>query len=157
MVTPFHQKLIIELQRQNADFVLIGGHAALLYGSDRTTGDMDLLVNPTAENGEKIIQAFHRLGLDIEDLVPTDFETNLVLSFGFEPDGVDIINYLKLTDFQTIAHNASWVELEKNLQIPVIDARDLLAEKKQLNREGKKGLSDQIDIINIEKYLEINR
>ena len=118
---------------------------------------MDLLVNPTAENGEKIIQAFHRLGLDIEDLVPTDFETNLVLSFGFEPNGVDIINYLKLTDFQTIAHNASWVELEKNLQIPVIDARDLLAEKKQLNREGKKGLSDQIDIINIEKYLEINR
>jgi len=145
------------MQQHKADFILIGGHAALLYGSERTTGDMNLLVKPTAENGQKIIQAFLTLGLEIDDLGASDFETNLVLTFGFEPDGVDIINRIKLTDFETVAKKAMLIEIEKELKIFVIDARDLLAEKRLIKREGRKGLSDQIDILGIEKYLEINR
>lgn len=157
MLTPFHFQLIREFQLQNVEFVLIGGHAALLYGSERTTGDMDLLVNPTKENGERIICAFGNLGLEIGDLKPEDFNEKLVLSFGFEPDGVDIITRLKHADYQFISEHAQVFELAENVKISVIDARDLLNEKKQLNRKGKKGFSDQIDILGISQYLNINR
>jgi hypothetical protein len=156
VLTDFHKKLILELQNQGAEFILVGGHAALLYGSERTTGDMDLLVNPTFENGQKIIKAFLSLGLQIDDLQPEDFEKELVLSFGFDPNGVDIINHLRLADYKTINRNASSFIWEENFQLKVIDARDLLAEKKNLQREGKKGLTDQIDILSLQKYIELN-
>lgn len=58
MLTPFHKSLIICFLDGEVRFVLIGGHAALIYGSDRTTGDMDLFVDPTASNGSKIMQSF---------------------------------------------------------------------------------------------------
>lgn len=41
MLTEFHHALIKAFIREKVAFVLIGGHAALVYGSERTTGDMD--------------------------------------------------------------------------------------------------------------------
>jgi hypothetical protein len=114
---------------------------------------MDLLVKPDKINGEKIIRAFRFLDLDIGDLVPEDFEQNLVLGFGLEPDGVDIINYLKGSSYSEAAANAGIVEPEPGMQIPILDARDLLKEKRLLQRQGLKGLSDQMDILSLEAYL----
>lgn len=139
---------------EGAAFILIGGHAALVYGSARTTGDMDLFVKPEKINGEKIIRAFKSLDLDTGDLVPEDFEKNLVLGFGLEPDGVDIINHLKGSSYSEAAANAGGVEAEPGLQISVLDARDLLKEKRLLQRQGLKGLSDQMDILSLEAYLK---
>ena len=151
----FHFKLLNEFKKNGVEFVLIGGHAAIFYGTDRTTGDMDLLVKPNKENGQKIIESFHNLKLETDDLLPEDFESNLVLTFGFEPEGVDIINYLKVLDFDTILRNSGLFEITQGLQIKVIDARDLLNEKQNLNRQGRKALTDQLDVLSLQKYLEI--
>lgn len=154
MLTPFHIRLVKALSAEKADFILVGGHAALVYGSERTTGDMDLLVKPDRENGEKIIRAFLALGLDSGDLTAEDFEGNLILGFGLEPDGVDIINRLKGSSYEEVAVNAGHLELEAGLTIAVLDARDLLKEKRLLQRQGIKGLSDQMDILSLEEYLK---
>ena len=154
MLTLFHIRLIKALSAEGVEFILIGGHAALVYGSERTTGDMDLLVKPDKTNGEKIIRAFRSLELDTGDLVPEDFEENLVLGFGLEPDGVDIINHLKGSSYSEAAANAGNLEAEPGLQISVLDARDLLKEKRLLQRQGMKGLSDQMDILSLEAYLK---
>ena len=154
MLTAFHIRLVRALSLENAEFILIGGHAALVYGSGRTTGDMDLFVRPDRKNGENIIRAFLALGLDCGDLVPEDFEGNLILSFGLEPDGVDIINRLKGSSFEEISENVGQIEIEAGFAIPVMDARDLLKEKRLLQRQGIKGLSDQIDILSIEAWLK---
>lgn len=154
MLTSFHKQLIRALSDEGADFILIGSHAALVYGSNRTTGDMDLLVKPDKENGGKVIRAFLSLKLEIGELIPSDFEENIILGFGLEPDGVEIINHLKSCSYQQAAENAIIIEVETGLSIPVIDVRDLLAEKRLLNRLGVKGLSDQIDILNLEAFLE---
>jgi hypothetical protein len=67
---------------------------------------------------------------------------------------VDIINHLNSCSYQQVAENANIIEVETGLSMPVIDVRDLLAEKRMLNRQGVKGLSDQIDILNLEAFLE---
>jgi predicted nucleotidyltransferase len=153
----FHLTLLKEFQKNEVEFVLIGGHAAIFYGSDRTTGDMDLLVRPSLKNGSKILWSFNALNLEIDDLLPEDFEKNLVLTFGFEPEGVDIINYLKVLDFDTIVQNSGLFEISDGLKVKVIDARDLLKEKQNLNREGRKALTDQLDILSLLKFLEISQ
>jgi hypothetical protein len=152
----FHFTLLKEFQKNEVEFILIGGHAAIFYGSDRTTGDMDLFVRPSLKNGSKIISSFKELNLEIDDLLPEDFEKNLVLTFGFEPEGVDIINYLKVIDFDTIVENSGLFEISIGLKVKVIDARDLLKEKQNLNREGRKALTDQLDVLSLQRFLEIN-
>jgi hypothetical protein len=152
----FHLTLLKEFQKNEVEFVLIGGHAAIFYGSDRTTGDMDLLVRPSLINGSKIMTSFKELKLEIDDLLPEDFEKNLVLTFGIEPEGVDIINYLKVLDFDTIVQNSGLFEISEGLKVKVIDARDLLKEKQNLNREGRKALTDQLDVLSLQRFLEIN-
>ena len=155
MLTDFHKRLVDAFNRNKVDFVLIGGHAALVYGSQRTTGDLDLLVSPTLENGTKIIACFSEMDLDAGDLNPSDFLENLILSFGQEPNAVDIINHLKSLSFEEVSSRAKLFELETGLSIRVIDARDLLKEKRSLNRTEIKNLSDQIDILSLQKYLNM--
>lgn len=115
---------------------------------------MDLLVAPTKLIGEKIIRCFLKLNLEIGDLKPEDFENPLVLSFGLDPDGVYIINQLKSSKFSTLIQRSQFFKLDEVFHIPVIDAWDLLNEKQQLNRSGRKGLTDQIDILSLKKFLE---
>jgi len=153
----FHLQLINAFQRNGVEFLIIGGHAAILYGSDRTTGDLDLLVKPTDVNGEKIIKSFEELMLKIEDLKPADFVSQLVLTFGFEPDGVDIINYLKGLEIDVVFSHAAIFDFVNCDSVKVIDAKDLLIIKKSLGREGRKALTDQLDILGIQKYLEIHK
>jgi hypothetical protein len=156
-LTKFHLELLRKFNQRSAKYLVIGGHAALLYGSERTTGDLDILVEPTKANGERIMHAFNDLALEVGDLVSGDFESPLVLSFGFEPDGVDLINYLKGFDVDLAFNNAKPFQFDQDVFAPVIDARDLLVIKQKLNREGKKGLTDQIDILSLIKYLEIQK
>ena len=153
----FHLTLLKVFQKNEVEFVLIGGHAAIFYGSDRSTGDMDLLVRPSLINGSKILTSFKELKLEVDDLLPEDFEKNLVLTFGIEPEGVDIINYLKVLDFDTIVQNSGLFEVSDGLKVKVIDARDFLKEKQNLNREGRKALTDQLDVLSLQKFLEISQ
>jgi hypothetical protein len=120
LLTPFHIRLVRALSAEKAAFMLIGGHAALVYGSSRTTGDMDLLVRPDRENGEKVIRAFLALGLDCGNLIPEDFEGNLVLTFGLEPDAVDIINRLKGSSYEEVSANAFRMEANPPEQMTMI-------------------------------------
>ncbi|MGZ5575903.1 MAG: hypothetical protein ACXWEV_03420 [Methylobacter sp.] len=47
----------------DVEFILVGGLAISWYCSSRKADDMDILVNPTKENSEKITNARGKLGL----------------------------------------------------------------------------------------------
>ncbi len=38
-------------------FVIVGAHALAVHGFPRATGDLDVLVEPTPENADRVIQA----------------------------------------------------------------------------------------------------
>lgn len=54
---------ITALARHHVDFVICGGVACLMYGSPRSTADLDLLVNLTDENLKRFVAAMRELGL----------------------------------------------------------------------------------------------
>ena len=56
-----NEELIRAFTSGNVEFVVIGGLAVAWYCSDRQADDMDLLVNPTAENSARISQALGSL------------------------------------------------------------------------------------------------
>jgi len=92
LYTEEHIRLLKSLLDCQVKFILIGGHAAIYYGVNRNTGDLDILIEPTAENGKLLVSALKENGLEVPTILPEEFEKELVLSFGLEPDAVDIIN-----------------------------------------------------------------
>lgn len=148
-----HLRFLKALQKFEVKFLIIGGHAAIYYGVNRNTGDLDILIEPTSVNGLKLIQALKFLSLEIPNIEPKEFETPLVLSFGFEPDAVDILNYTPGIEFSQVYSNSIIVDFS-GLKVSMIDIRDLILNKQALKRKGEKSLLDQYDLEVLKKIIK---
>jgi hypothetical protein len=51
------QTVFASLQRNDVRYVVIGGIAAVLYGVPRATFDLDILIEPTVENAQSLLDA----------------------------------------------------------------------------------------------------
>ncbi|NOS90389.1 MAG: hypothetical protein HOP30_00560 [Cyclobacteriaceae bacterium] len=132
---------------------MIGGHAAVFYGVRRTTSDIDILVQPTLENGHRIIRAFQDLKLEINSIQASDFTMEQLFTFGVEPNAVDILNFSKGVSVETIFKNALSKKID-DFAVKIIDIRDLVKNKESLNRTGEKKLTDQLDILALRRILK---
>jgi len=41
---------LISLNKNDVEYILVGGYTVIFHGYNRTTGDLDLWINPTKEN-----------------------------------------------------------------------------------------------------------
>ena len=148
-----HIRFLKALLKFNVKFLIIGGHASIYYGVRRTTSDLDILIEPTQANGKKLLGAFSDLKLEVPEITPSEFEKNLVLAFGFEPDAIDIINYTPGIDIDAVFKNCVSVNFS-GIQVPMIDIRDLIKNKEALQREGEKALMDKYDAEVLKKIIQ---
>jgi predicted nucleotidyltransferase len=58
-----NEALVRALLAHHVEFMVIGGLAVSWYSPERQADDMDLLVNPTVENSERLCSALSSLGL----------------------------------------------------------------------------------------------
>ena len=65
--------LLSRFCEEGVDYVLVGGQAVRLNGFLRATEDVDVLVRPTRENGERVKRALDFLA-SARDLDPAWFE-----------------------------------------------------------------------------------
>lgn len=143
--SPNHISFLRAFQKHHVKFLLIGGHAAIYYGVNRNTGDLDVLIEPTIVNGQRVIAALQELKLEIPEIEILEFESPMVLSFGLEPDAIDILNYTPGIEFKQVYENAILADFSE-LKVPLIDIRDLIKNKESLNRSGEKSYLDLYDI-----------
>ncbi len=148
-----HLRFLKSLIKFKVKFLIIGGHASIYHGVRRTTSDLDILIEPTKENGERLISALDNLSLEVPLITPSEFEANLILSFGLEPDAVDILNYTPGIDFETVYKNSIAVDFSKVI-VQMIDIRDLIQNKEALNRAGEKALLDRYDVEVLKKIIQ---
>jgi hypothetical protein len=149
----YHLNFLKTLDRNGVKFLVVGGQAAIYYGVRRATGDLDLLVQPTRQNGERILKSFLQLGLKADEIKPEEFEQSIFLGLGFEPDAVDIFTTTPGIDFDG-SYRRSKKVLDSGLSILVIGLEDLIKNKEALNREGEKRILDQYDIAVLKKILK---
>lgn len=148
-----HEKVLRKFIYCEVEFVLVGGHAAIYHGVQRTTSDLDILVRPTIKNGKKIFEAFSLLGLEAKDLTPEDFTVSQFFNFGMKPSSVDIMNFMVGLSLDEVFANAIYVKIDE-LRLKVIDIRDLLSNKKNIKRNTEKNLIDQQDIAALTRIIE---
>lgn len=69
MARPSLPELFASLERHDVEYVLVGGLAAILHGVPRATLDVDLLIEPSRGNAERLLAALAGAGLGTAHLV----------------------------------------------------------------------------------------
>lgn len=72
--------------------LIVGAYALGYHGAPRMTGDLDLLVQPSAENAERVIDALAAFGFGNAGLSAVDFQQpDVVVQLGVPPVRVDLL------------------------------------------------------------------
>ena len=133
---PDFQDFIRALNAAEVEYLLVGGYAVIIHGYNRTTGDMDLWINPTSENYGRLVNAFVQFGMPLFDMTESKFLATKdydVFTFGLPPSAIDLMPAVKGLVFDEAYANSSQHDFE-NLSVRVIGYQDLLTAKRASGR-----------------------
>ena len=139
-VHPDYKELLELFNKNNVEYIIVGAHALALYGVPRFTGDIDILVRPSMENGKKIIRALADFGFSFTNLSESDLtDHDKVIQLGYPPVRIDLI---------TSITGLTWDEIDSGKvsgyygELPVyfIGREELVKNKRTSGR--KKDLAD---------------
>ncbi len=139
MANIFHEDFrdfLSALNKAEVRYILVGGYSVVLHGYSRTTGDMDLWVERTAENYNRLKIAFQIFGMPVFDMTEDNFLRHPVwdvFTFGSPPVAIDIMVNLKGLDFEATYKKAVYFE-DDELKIRTINRNDLITAKKNAGR-----------------------
>lgn len=121
------------LEKNSVKYILVGGYSVVLHGYPRTTGDMDIWVQPTHENYVLLRAAFLCFGMPIMPLDDFLSNNNEVFTYGRPPQAIDIMTQCKGLLFDSAFINAKLVPLDK-VNVRLIHLNDLITAKKSSGR-----------------------
>ena len=124
------------LNIHNVRYILVGGYSVILHGYSRTTGDMDIWVDKTLDNYQRLRRAFLEFGMPVFDMTEKRFlnDPNVdVFTYGKPPSSIDIMIEVKGMDFNECYENSVFFE-EDGLQIRTIHFNNLINAKKASGR-----------------------
>jgi hypothetical protein len=134
--------LLIEFCEANAEFLLVGGWAVILYGHVRATDDMDVFVRPSRTNSECVFAALEAFGapLRAHAVAPGHFATEGdAYRFGIAPLKIEVLTKISGVSFDEALRDAKTFALDGHA-IPYIGKAALIANKKSAGRH--KDLAD---------------
>jgi hypothetical protein len=124
------------LNASHVEYMVVGGYAVIFHGYPRTTGDLDVWVNQTEENYDRLVNALTDFRMPVFDMTRENFLNNPnldVFAFGRAPVSIEILNALKGLEFQRAFANADFKEIE-GTAVRFLSRADLLAAKRAANR-----------------------
>jgi predicted nucleotidyltransferase len=126
--------LLREFIDRDVRFLIVGAHAVSFHAEPRTTGDLDLLIDPTPENAQATYAALEAFGAPLLDLTVADLCTpGMVYQMGVPPYRIDV-----LTEVTGVSFEEAWKEHElakiEGLEVPVIGYDALVKNKKAIGR-----------------------
>ncbi len=117
------------LNDHGSRYVLFGGYAVQLWGVARATQDIDILIEPTRDNAERVIAALaEHGGWHARDLTPEAVLRKPVTVVGDLPR-VDIMTVAWQVHFAEAAGSARLFEVE-GVKIPTASLEHLIASKR---------------------------
>jgi len=139
MANIFHEDFkdfLNALNKAEVRYILVGGYSVVLHGYSRTTGDMNIWMERTSVNYERIIKAFQMFGMPLFDMTESNFLSHPiwdVFTFGTPPVAIDIMVKIKGLNFENVFQKAVYFE-DDDLKIRTINRNNLIAAKKIAGR-----------------------
>lgn len=148
MLNPDYKEMLSLLLEKEVEFLLVGAFALAAHGFPRATGDIDIFVNPTKANSEKVFRCLAEFGAPLHDVTAEDFSLpGIIFQIGIAPRRIDIISLIDGVTFEEGIEDAVEVVID-GLRIPVLSKPKLIKNKESTGR-----LKDQVDADNLRSSL----
>ena len=144
MLNPDFREFIELLNGNDVQYLVIGGYAVAMHGYPRYTKDIDVWINMTAENAQRVLNVlaefgFASLGLKLEDFVTPD----QVIQLGYPPSRIDILTTPDGVNFEECFEKKIEIEID-GVNVSFIDLENL-----KLNKKASGRLQDLADLENL--------
>lgn len=142
------QEFLLALNKNEVKYVLVGGYSVIYHGFPRTTGDIDIFVEVSKNNYDKLVQAFEQFQMPLFDMTEESFlyQAHInVYTFGRPPVCIEILKEISGFTFQEIYINAIDTVFEE-IPMKVIHINDL-----KRNKEISGRAKDLNDLENLSK------
>jgi hypothetical protein len=94
--------LLREFNARNVKYLVVGGYAFSYYAEPRATKDLDVFVEDSPENAERVFAALAHFGAPLNGVSAKDFQdSDTVFQIGVPPSRIDILQTIEAIDFQT--------------------------------------------------------
>lgn len=139
------------LNKEGVKYIIIGGCAIFIHGYERTTQDIDLLIDPSDENIEGLKKALNQILPEAcLELKGDDVRENLVVRMAGEGLTIDLIQRVFDIDYEKIKGDVIIEEIY-GIKIPYASLESMLKLKEGLRDVDKK---DYLFLLGKKQYLE---
>jgi predicted nucleotidyltransferase len=140
MDTPY-EKLLAKLAGAEVKFIIVGGVAVALNGFVRTTEDVDILIESSAENITRLLNELKNFGEGhARKLSPADFSESEGAVRIIEDFPLDVFTIMRGKRYPDLVGSTKPTRID-DVDVRYLDAEALIALKKDSQRE-----QDRIDV-----------
>lgn len=141
------EELLVFLSARKVKALIVGGYAFSFHARPRYTKDIDIWIESTPENVQRLLQAlddfgFGSLGLQVEDLS----EPGQIIQLGFPPNRIDLLTSIKGLSFEE-AWQSRVEDFYGEARVSYLGMDDLIRNKKAVGRP-----QDQADVAVLESF-----
>ncbi len=141
------KELLALFRRHGVQYAVVGGFAVNYYGYVRTTQDIDVLINPTLENADRVMNALTEFGFGGAGIPREILEHGGgAVHLGVEPNRIDILTSLKGVSNRVIFDGIRTVEIDGQ-EVMIISREHLVQAKTASDRPRDLADADELSKI----------
>jgi len=144
LVEKDYEDLLRLFNKNKVRYCIVGAFALGFYTKPRYCKDIDILIEPSFENGERIVKALEEFGFGSLRLKVKDFiKERQIIQLGYEPERIDLITSIKGLDFKAVwRHKRHGIYGKQKVYFIGLD--ELIKSKRSSKRK-----QDQADLENL--------
>ena len=140
-------EFLLLLEREEVQYLIVGGEAVIYYGHVRLTGDIDILYSNTRSNNKKLFTILLEFwdndipGINNQEELS---EEGMIIQFGLPPNRIDLIN-----DITGVSFGEAWekrVTDEIHYENETINVHYIGKEDLKKNKKATGRAKDQDDL-----------
>ena len=145
MLNSDYKDMLQVLLDNGVKFLLVGAYAMGAHGYPRATGDIDIWVEASPDNSERVYRALAQFGAPLHEVDEATFvKTDVVFQIGVAPRRIDIMSSASGVQFDEAYRHRQVVEIE-GLSIPILSYDDLIRNKRATGRDKDRLDADKLE------------
>lgn len=129
-----YKDLLKEFESADVRYMIVGGYAVSEHTEPRYTKDLDLWIDNSPANAQRIISALQSFGAPLRDVTAGDFDLpGFAYQIGVPPARIDILTELEGLNFEECWSRRKSLELDQ-INVHYLAISDLIVNKELAGR-----------------------
>lgn len=126
--------LLRAFSEEEVRYLVVGGYAFAEHVEPRYTKDLDVWIERSSDNADRVLAALRSFGAPLRELSKDDLTTpGTFYQIGLPPNRIDIITQLEEMDFADCWNRRKTGQID-DLAVEYISAQDLMENKERTGR-----------------------